>query len=1397
MGSSAPSSSTGWPGHLEDDAPVPPPLPPLPRGAAAGRLPLRNQHGLPAHSLPAYLPMHSSTAGAFPCATNSHRSTPLHRPGLEDIVLLPAGLSGIEQKPAPAVQARQAPPAPQAPANSGQPTSVLGQGYLGQSVIPSYGCTSAISELPGPLGPGGPFCPPLEGVYTVGSGQLLEGPEGSSWIHNLHRVEPGAAYEPVGSVPRSIDAIQTGDGVPQPPHHPAIPPALPPRATARPALSRAPNSPGAHQLLPGGIQPPLSPVGTPTPVLPGLPASRPPLPYSRQGQVSPASRAPVITRQRGRSREQGPGTRDSTRKEARPPVLATPQQAALANHLLRHLPPTPSSPRPLHRHPDPRPSTAAALERASVAVSGSTALQDAPAPVLVATHLEEAVRRVATVLPSASHYVANTAVVHSLVAINAEPAIKFTLLLALLLRDVRADSPPSQSLLPGAPAEWRHQDLHEVGVTTPAPIISPMHTWHPSAPFQIQPLSVGATRMDFYNGPSPFLASAQVENLKDLVSFRAAVDIGSLAVWSHNTLHFLDTLGSSTGYPRDDGFKLPYESAAYEIYHHPTPITYNQCQNLALVSNGTLPSNFGHLDFVSDWHRPQGSLDNMTVWVLPSTRQSSGTEYSVWFDDVMLFPLSSHGLYNTNATTRLGSPLQCTVLHHRNGRTRQITPDDLLGYEWYDSVTEEYHTKYIMRIDAAISLRLDKHPGCVLFTPLKAQQHAPTAYLRDCLLVRSPLRSHLSNYELDTQRKQLVSAYKELDLDLEQFRLPKQGATQKPIPLPSLQPVPILPLSSPHEPLLASRANRSKPLSSLLDEPLHSGYFQAALLRKLSGSQHLDFKDPPFANTLAQPSVAAVLAQPVSMIESAGGFLLRRMGSRAAEQLWDFAKAQAEYRLLDPLLLRLVNQQESPARLVDELNTQLPRNLTAWHENNLILVRALQENDYLSKHTILSTSHYKSGLQLAAYNLEVLKQALSVIDNHAVEAGLGLLSKYKLHLSESGPAFVTVSRSGSFFLLEYYVTCHSTEAQTTYHFHPLPAYTTYDSSSALFLNLPGQHLLSPLPSTQNRSLAKVACADFVLSSTFQQTGGALNEDHCQMTPHPLQLLTILHASDQGKLVMAARLQSFQLTFFLACQGLPAQRFTSQADVNIFFLPASCSFRVSTKSKIMELPGSAPIPSNEGFLFLLAYNINFQPFRLTDDQLFVVLILTFACTMGLCTMMALWAALKYRRRLQLLFMSPPSPSLLRSTPPSPPPAYVATPSLRHQRSQRSLSPTLPFPHLPPQDSLAPRTDRAPLHHQHGTPIRLRHTSAPGSQRHRQQPSAHGSLQHLPAPLTGFPPKSTGPSLLADGSLASSTCSLNSTPSLHLPLNPRPSSTTKLSLTPHLSGPVREHVKETRI
>ena len=160
LGRSAPSPSTGWPGRMEDDAPIPPAVPPLPGCAAAGHLPVRGQHGLPAPSLPDYLPMHSATTGAFPCATNSHRGTPLLRPGLADIVLLPTGLSAIGQNPAPSVQTSQAPTAPPAPANLGQPTSLLAQGYLGQPVLPSYGCSSAVSELPGPLGPGGPFCPP-------------------------------------------------------------------------------------------------------------------------------------------------------------------------------------------------------------------------------------------------------------------------------------------------------------------------------------------------------------------------------------------------------------------------------------------------------------------------------------------------------------------------------------------------------------------------------------------------------------------------------------------------------------------------------------------------------------------------------------------------------------------------------------------------------------------------------------------------------------------------------------------------------------------------------------------------------------------------------------------------------------------------------------------------------------------------------------------------------------------------------------------------------------------------------------------------------------------------------------------------------------------------------------
>ena len=619
----------------------------------------------------------------------------------------------------------------------------------------------------------------------------------------------------------------------------------------------------------------------------------------------------------------------------------------------------------------------------------------------------------------------------------------------------------------------------------------------------------------------------------------------------------------------------------------------------------------------------------------------------------------------------------CGAFTVQNGRLHYIHGSkSLKGYIWWEPQLGTYDNYHLLQMSMAVTIAFP-FSGCQLLTPLKEGQLPPDQYKRTCVLLRPPLKSHYESLQLSHQKRQLSSEFDKLDLQLESFRLDDKS----PLPISDLH----LAAHSPN----ATRAGPSSPLSPSIPSPVHpvllTHLVHPSSLRPLLGSSTIIRDSPSEQGRTGTPKIAAILAKPaLGILNAAGGYLLRHVTAESAHTFAQFAKEQAHYRVLSPFLLKNLNKQKSPAKFINQLRNKLPRNLTIQEDQNIILVRALQATDQLNPELVISDLHYKHGLQILARNLHFLQQSLQILDQNAVEAGLSLLSAHQITINPEGPAFVELSKSGSFLVLNYFLTTTSTKVQTQYEFVPLPAYTAEIPSSVLTIDLPEYHALLPWPTRSNLSMLQSACADYILSAQYE-TQGQLSETACQFLSIPLPMAKVLMTLPAGKLIQTAKLSNDKLQFFLSCLYSPAQRFISSHSINIMFLPKDCSLRISAKSKMITYKTVDPVAQDAPFTFLLAYDIDFKPLTLTRAQKFEAMIASFISTLCLLTILLVYVVIRFRQKIHQLLSSPSQPAATFMHEPSPqyeaPFSPVRTTPLPVRTAPRAHSPVSRDYHAP--------------------------------------------------------------------------------------------------------------------
>ena len=808
---------------------------------------------------------------------------------------------------------------------------------------------------------------------------------------------------------------------------------------------------------------------------------------------------------------------------------------------------------------------------------------------------------------------------------------------------------------------------------------TPLYEWFPNSPFIKRYTALADMSVTWFQSQALWGAQSTVQALTDLFQYRIVLDAAPLARVKHNTRFFLENLRPVHQYLRQDRFILPYLAAPYEVLVQPD-MTYEDCQQLGHSTNSTIPNNLPMMDFLHTFVDSQPTMSmTKTYWLESSLIIGKGDPpaVSIKFDGINIYPpdkLASDGRIEG---------ISCPVVVSRHGKGVILPLGELpSGYTWWDGRQSTYHEYHVFKFRLASSPNWQQ---CSVFTPLRNGEVEPEAYKNECVLFRNPVQSQLAAYWLDRNKEDLLHSLDSLPLEVEDYRI-DLAESQPPLSVSQLETVPSVHhgdhiLVQPPPPPSASPSNQSSPLKARgAGFGTTTGYLPAAAVRPILGSNEVAEEAPEVGR--GDPVAAALVAHPVitSLASSAGGYILRGLATDAARQYARLATEQAQYRVVDPWLLdRVTHSGDSPQSLLNKITEPMNANFSLIQHNNVILMESLVKAQLLDASAVLYDAHFKAGLQMAASNIQILQEALKHLDEVAVESGLAALSAHGLALRSSGPALVKIVKSDSYYLLHFFMATTSPKTDTTFRFFPLPSYSSTSADTALFLNLPKTHKLSPYPSKDNVSLVQSTCADTVLGSSFD-VNGVLEEEFCQYQERSLTLVSVLHSTQHGQLLLVSKTSAPSVSFFLACLETTARRFNSVKAFNVIFLPVHCSIRISANSKLVNIPARAPHHRyhEQTFLWLYSWDVSFRPFSLTKSQRFEALLLTFLLTSLSTGFIVIYFIVKFWPQIKLVWQArhralpahPPTPSPSPST--MPPPMSVM---------ELAYTPTVSRPPLP--------------------------------------------------------------------------------------------------------------------
>ena len=789
-------------------------------------------------------------------------------------------------------------------------------------------------------------------------------------------------------------------------------------------------------------------------------------------------------------------------------------------------------------------------------------------------------------------------------------AVRFLLIMATLLGQplVGSAHPLPFEASPGVMPQLQGNETHmpilsHLDSSNPQPWLG----WNPNMPFRQESVQVGHIDFKILLGYLPALQVVLPTSQRRMLRLDRVVDLKEVSVLQHNAVRWANQAMEKVSPLSRNSFRLlaGTESLAesVEYFLHDTPLPIQDCQSMALAKHGRLPIAAEEVMMATatlQW--PQ------MLWV--QTSQSSSKDHTDF--DYELYLGQQRLLPATDSTP------PCQIYHIVAGQVQEIESEDIgAKYLWYvhsGGAGGQYHVYSPWALAAAMA----PNGTCAIFVPPATQTAPPPQYLHRCLILRNGTNAAKNKQQLESavvlQRARLLSME---GLPCE-ARLENAERSLGPLQLTSARVV--QPLQAGPERLLLE-ASQQALQPGVRYQALEPQDFRPLQAGGLQGSRQ------------PGPTPAALLGIGSAIISTAGSYVVSSVTQDVVTQAMEKIVAAGKYRYLDPLLLdRALTASSRLAYLQTFAGSQHNRSYSWSEESGILLMQNLQSLGHIPRDAAVDQAQLASGLaivtaaadQVEKFNMDGLRELEAV--------ALDFLADSDLTIDTSGGALVYVLRSGSAALVSYYLsTVESAPAFLTHRLHGLPAFHAQRSGSTVKIDLPRTFRLTHLPAKVNSTAAQSACAKAIVS---QEYDAALGKEHSACVTKTVQepMLQVIYDSGQVRMIQTTAAPSQQMVAFLACAAQPAKRFKLHSEVNVFLLPASCSFSLSLLSKLRSIPRISSEPGRVQFQWILAYNSSEYNHPLTKKEELYIALYSVAGALALCCLAAAGLLFKYKHRL---------------------------------------------------------------------------------------------------------------------------------------------------------------------
>ena len=789
-------------------------------------------------------------------------------------------------------------------------------------------------------------------------------------------------------------------------------------------------------------------------------------------------------------------------------------------------------------------------------------------------------------------------------------AVRFLLIMATLLGQPLVGSayPLPLAVSPGAPAQSQRND-------TQLPVVAHLDTanpqpwlgWNPNMPFRQESVQVGTIDFKFLLGYLPALQITLPTSQRRMLKLDRIVDLKEVSVLQHNAVRWTDQAIEKVTPLSRNSFRLlagvEKMSDSVEYFLHGSPLPIHDCQSMALAKHGRLPISVEEVMMATatlEWpemlwlHTAQASRKKHTEF-----------SYELYLGQQRLLP----PLHTSTA---------CHIYHIESGQVQEIDSEEIgAKYLWYvhsGGAGGQYHVYSPWALAAAMA----PNGTCAIFVPSATQTAPPQQYLHRCLILRNGTDAAKNKQQLQSavalQRSRLLSME---GLPCE-ARLDNQDRSLGPLYLTSARVV--QPLQAGPERLLLE-ASQQALQPGVRRDTLSPRDFRPLQTGRVQGRQQ------PI------PTPAALLGIGSALLSTAGSYVVSSVTQDVVTQAMEKIVAAGKYRYLDPLLLnRALTSSSRHAYLQTFANSPHNRSYLWSEEGGILLMQDLQSLGHIPNNAAADQAQLSSGLAIVTAAADEVEKFNMAGLRELETVALDFLADSDLTIDTSGGALVYVLRSGSLALVSYYLsTVETAPVFLTHRLHGLPAFHAQRAGSTVKVDLPHTFRLTHLPTNANSTAAQSACAKAIVSQEYHY---ALGKDHPACVTRSVQepMLQVIYASGFIRLIQTTAAPSQHMVAFLACAAQPAKRFKLHSEVNLFLLPASCSFSLSLLSKLKSISRTSSEPEQAQFQWVLAYNSSEYDRPLTKREEVYIAIYSIAGALALCCLVVAGLIFKFKHRL---------------------------------------------------------------------------------------------------------------------------------------------------------------------